>query len=114
MPRGEGSREALLRSVFVKRRALARRAAKRTNGCFHFCRGHFLSVACARRTRDRLLHQRAAKIVCAAEEAEFNAFTSHLHPGRLDVTDQWMQRETRNGLHQSRLSQGRASRSGTL
>ena len=77
-----------------------------TDQRLHRLRREFLAVLGAGGARDAFVHQRAAHVVGTGVEAHRRSLRSHLHPGRLDVGDQRVQRQAGHGVHQDRLAQG--------
>jgi len=57
---------------------------------------------------DALVHQRAAEVIDAGFQARCRPGRAHLHPGRLDVSYQRMQRQARDRVHQHRFAEGGA------
>src|SRR5262245_21571620 len=109
MRRGKGGAVTLLWNSAVKRVALARHATKGTNDALHLGRRHLLSMRSTGRSRDRLVHQRAAEIVGSAAQTGLHALAAHLYPGGLNVGDERIEGEPRNRVHQHRLAEGGAA-----
>ena len=104
----ERHRAPFLRGRPIQRVALHRHAPDRADQRLHRLGRKLLPVLRAGRARDALVHQRAAEVVGAGVQAQRRAVRPHLHPRRLDVGDQRMQREPRHRVHQHRLAQRRS------
>ena len=78
------------------------------NDAFHRGGIHLLSVHCAGRPRNRLIHESPSEIISARLQTDLHAFRTHLDPGRLNVRDQRMQRQPRYCMHEDSFPEGRA------
>ena len=91
----------------VRRRPLAWDTTGGADQRLHLLRRQLLPPLRPGGPRDRLVHQRAAEIVHAGGERLAHAVRPELHPRRLHVRDPRVQRESRNGVHEQRLAEGR-------
>ena len=95
-------------------RPLPRRPTRRADQRLHRLGRHLLPPLRPRRARDRLVHQRPAEVVDTRRERLADAVRPELHPARLDIRDQRVQREPRDRVQEQRLAERRSSPRATL
>ena len=102
-PAADGLRAA------VERGALHERAPDRLDDGADLRLVELLTVARARRSRDVLVHQRAAEVVGTGLQDLAGADDTALHPRRLDVGDRVPVRDAADRVHQEHLAERRAA-----
>jgi hypothetical protein len=86
---------AALIGVTIERRTLKRPTTAGGDDLFHPLWSHFLSVRRTSSAWNAFIHQGTTEVVDPSWQAMANAVRAKLHPGRLDVADQWVEYETR-------------------
>ena len=86
---------------------MRRRTPDRFDEPVHLCRSEFLSVTGAGRAGDGFVHERAAQIVGAGRKTIRGAGFAEFHPRSLDIRNQRMQDQPRDGMHEQGFAVGR-------